>query len=269
MDVLKEIIEIKKTRIAEAKQAAAPEEVRAQALAARSNAKPHRFLEALANRERINIIAEIKRSSPSKGTIREAVNAPEIACSYEESGAAAISVLTEADHFQGSLDDLRSVRDAVSLPLLRKDFILEEYQVYESAAAGADAILLIVAALDDAALMGLRQIAEEQLGLDALVEVHTASELRRAANSGARLIGVNNRDLRTLTVSLQTSIELAPGAPDEAVLISESGIESSDDIQRLRRCGYRGFLIGESLMRADDPGARIRGLSEPPAVAGG
>jgi indole-3-glycerol phosphate synthase len=253
MDILDKIIEVKKARLAEAKQMAPPTEVRALALELRSKAKAHRMIEALSDSGRAHIIAEIKRASPSKGIICEEVSPVELALAYEAGGAVAISVLTEADHFHGSLDDLQAVRAAVSLPLLRKDFIFEEYQVYESAVAGADAILLIAAALDDGALAGLRRIAEDQLGLDALVEVHTAREMRRAADAGAHLIGVNNRDLRTLRVSLQTSMDLAALAPNNVVLISESGIETSDDIRRLRLCGYRAFLIGESLMRADDP----------------
>jgi len=260
MDVLQRIIQIKKARVAEAIKAAPSEEVRAQAFAMRANAKPHRFVEAVSNHDRVNIIAEIKRASPSKGVIRDVVDPAQIAQRYEGGGASAISVLTEADHFGGSLADLRATRLAVSLPLLRKDFIFEEYQVYESAAAGADAILLIVAALDNAALLELRRVAEDQLGLDALVEVHTAREMQRAVDSGARFIGVNNRDLRTLSVSLQTSLELARMAPDDAVRISESGIETSDDIRRLRLCGYRGFLVGESLMRASDPERVLRDL---------
>ena len=260
MDALHRIIEVKKVRVAEAKQSAPMEQVCAQALATRSSAKPYRFVEALSDHDRVNIIAEIKRASPSKGVIRDNVDPSQVARRYEEGGATGISVLTEADHFRGSLNDLHAVRSAVSLPLLRKDFIFEEYQVYESAAAGADAILLIVAALDDAALAGLRRVAEEELGLDALVEVHTAREMQRAVDSGARFIGVNNRDLRTLSVSLQTSLELAPMAPDDVVRISESGIETSDDIRRLRLCGYRGFLIGESLMRTDNPKSMLHDL---------
>lgn len=259
MDVLENIIEVKKARVAEAKQMAPPAEVRAQALEVRSRARPRRLLETFST-PRTHVIAEIKRASPSRGIIRDEVNPFELAMTYATAGASAISVLTEVDHFQGSLEDLRAVRATVSLPLLRKDFILEEYQVYESAVAGADAILLIAAALGDGALRGLRRIAEDQLGLDALVEVHSAREMQRAADSGARLIGVNNRDLRTLRVSLQTSLELAALAPPNAVLVSESGIETGDDIRRLRLCGYRAFLIGEKLMRADNAAGELSRL---------
>jgi indole-3-glycerol phosphate synthase len=146
----------------------------------------------------------------------------------------------------------------VELPVLRKDFIVDEYQIYESAAAGADAILLIVAALDDDSLSQLRRLAEDELEMDALVEVHTSDEMKRAAACGAKLIGVNNRDLRTFAVSLETSLSLAREAPSEALLISESGLNNATDLQRLYTAGYRGFLIGETLMRADDPAAALR-----------
>jgi indole-3-glycerol phosphate synthase len=180
--------------------------------------------------------------------------------SYEAGGAVALSVLTEEDYFDGSLNDLRSAKSSITLPVLRKDFVFEDYQVYESAAAGADAILLIVAALDDAALSHLRQLAEDELHMDALVEVHTSEELNRAQTAGATLIGVNNRDLRTFTVSLDTSLALAREALPEALLISESGLHSASELQRLRAAGYHGFLIGETLMRAEDPAEMLRDL---------
>jgi indole-3-glycerol phosphate synthase len=148
----------------------------------------------------------------------------------------------------------------VDLPLLRKDFVLDEYQVYESAVAGADAILLIVSVLDDRQLESLRRVAEEDLGMDALVEVHDAQEMDRAAGSGATLIGVNNRNLRTFEVSLETSVRLAPHAPRDALLVSESGLRESADLRRLREEGFNGFLVGESLIRAPDPGAALRNL---------
>jgi indole-3-glycerol phosphate synthase len=253
MNILEQIIKAKRARLLESKRKASLEQIRAQAIALRAERQPHRLLSMLSKTDRVNIIAEIKRASPSKGLIRGEVNPAEVAGAYEVGGAAAISVLTEEDYFRGSLDDLRAVREAVSLPLLRKDFIFDEYQVYESAAAGADAILLIVAALDDGNLKRLRTIAADELRIDALVEVHTAQEMHRAANCEAKIIGVNNRDLLTFEVSLETSVRLALVAPTGAVLISESGIESGEDIRRLRSLGYRGFLIGEKLMRADKP----------------
>jgi indole-3-glycerol phosphate synthase len=241
MDVLSEIIAKKRERVREAKM----------------RARPHAFFRALSG-EGINIIAEFKRRSPSKGMIRGDASPVDIARAYQAGGAVAMSVLTEEDYFAGSLDDLRQVQSAVELPVLRKDFIVDEYQVYESAMAGADAILLIVAVLDDELLLRLRRLAEDELGMAALVEVHTSDEMKRAAACGAKLIGVNNRDLRTFQVSLETSLSLAREAPGDALLISESGLNSAADLQRLYEAGYRGFLIGETLMRAGDPAAALR-----------
>lgn len=259
MDVLSEIIARKRDRVRTAKEAVPLEQMRRRAHDARSTAKPHAFREVL-HRDGINIIAEFKRRSPSKGVIRVDANLVQIARSYHSGGAVAMSVLTEEDYFSGSLDDLRQVKSIVDLPVLRKDFVFEEYQVYESAAAGADAILLIVAALDDELLSNLRRLAEDELGMDALVEVHTSDEMRRAAACGAALIGVNNRDLRTFEVSLQMSLALATEARSAALLVSESGLHSFQDLQLLRNAGYRGFLIGETLMRAADPAAALREL---------
>jgi indole-3-glycerol phosphate synthase len=219
-----------------------------------------RLRAALQANGEIKIIGEFKRASPSLGQIRRDADPAEIAQKYERAGVCAISVLTEPDFFHGSLDDLRAIRSATKLPLLRKDFIIDRSQIEESAAAGADAILLIVAALSDTELANFRALAEEDLGLDVLAEVHTADEMRRAANAGATLIGVNNRDLQTFTTSLDVSATLAPLAPPDATLVSESGISSPDDISRLTKSGYRGFLIGESLMRAEDPAALIHEL---------
>lgn len=238
MNVLSEIIAKKRERLREARSS-------------------HAFLNAL-RMDGINIIAEFKRRSPSKGVIRADANVAEIARAYQAGGAVAMSVLTEEDYFAGSLDDLRQVKATVALPVLRKDFIVDEYQVYESAAAGADAILLIVAVLDDELLSRLRRLAEDKLQMDALVEVHTSEEMKRAAACGAKLIGVNNRDLRTFEVSLETSLRLAREAPAEALLISESGLNNTADVQLLYDAGYRGFLIGETLMRAEDPEQALR-----------
>lgn len=250
MNFLSEIIERKRERLELAKQT-----VPLGAIERRSN--PHRLRQALV-RDGINIIAEFKRRSPSKGMIRVDADLKQIVTSYEAGGASAISILTEEDYFSGSLDDLRAARSAVELPLLRKDFIFDDYQVYESAAAGADAVLLIVAALDDQKLTSLRRLAEDELGIDALVEVHTREEMQRAVACGANLIGVNNRNLHTFEVSLETSISLA--RETDAILISESGLRTAADLSRLHDAGYRGFLIGESLMRAEDPEAALREL---------
>jgi indole-3-glycerol phosphate synthase len=259
MDVLTEIVEKKRERVAGAKEIVSPAQIRRFAAEVRSKATPHALINAL-RADSINIIAEFKRRSPSKGTIRADANLIEMVQSYEAGGAAAISVLTEEDYFAGSLDDLRNVKAAVSLPVLRKDFVFEEYQVYESAAAGADAILLIVATLDDETLARLRRLAEDELDMDGLVEVHSSDELKRAVACGAKLIGVNNRDLRTFEVSLETSLSLASQTPKHCISVSESGLHSSTDLQRLHQAGYHGFLIGETLMRTDNPEHALRSL---------
>lgn len=250
MSILSEIIARKRERLETAK-AAHPLDT----LEVRPGS--HRLLQAL-RRDGVNIIAEFKRRSPSKGVIRADADLKQIVTSYEAGGASAISVLTEEDYFSGSLDDLRLVKTTIDLPVLRKDFIFDEYQVYESVAAGADAMLLIVAALDDETLVRLRRLIED-LGMDALVEVHTREEMQRAVACGANLIGVNNRNLHTFEVSLETSISLAQDT--NAILVSESGLHSAADLARLRAAGYRGFLIGETLMRSPDPEAALRELT--------
>jgi indole-3-glycerol phosphate synthase len=207
----------------------------------------------------VNIIAEIKHRSPSKGIIREGFNPVSIAEGYEGANAAAMSVLAEEDFFGGSLDYLLMIRQRVGAPLLRKDFIFDEYQIHESVVAGADAVLLIVAVLDDELLAQLIELASAT-GLDALVEVHTADEMKRATAAGAQIIGVNNRDLTTFAVDLNTSFRLARLAPAEAILVSESGIKTGEDIRNLRSAGFSSFLIGEHFMRAENPGDALRRL---------
>ncbi|MEP6920019.1 MAG: indole-3-glycerol phosphate synthase TrpC [bacterium] len=261
LDTLSEILARKTERLVRAQADRPLKSLREQALAVRADVEPHRLNKVL-NRNQINIIAEYKRKSPSKGVIREDMTASAMAGLYETGGAAAISVLTEEDYFAGSLNDLLSVRTAVECPILRKDFVVSDYQVYETAVAGADALLLIVAALADDALVRLRRITEEELGLDALVEVHTESEMKRAVASGARLIGVNNRDLKTFEVSLDTSVKLAGSASPNTVLVSESGLKSAEDLRRLNALGYKGFLIGEALMRAERPEEALRALMD-------
>jgi len=265
MDFLSEIMEVKRQRVAAAKARRPLERVREFAHQSLRGRGLHRLVRALNDSSRPNIIAEFKRRSPSKGKINEHAEPEIMAQMYESAGAAAISVLTEEDYFEGSLDDLRKVRTATSLPILRKDFIFDDYQVYESAAASADALLLIVAALDNESLERLRTLAEDELGMDALVEVHTKPELDRAIKSGARVIGVNNRNLRTFEVSTETSTLLARAAPRDAILVSESGL-TPDEVHRLRAVGYKGFLVGEALMRASDPVQAVRefiGKAEP------
>ena len=218
------------------------------------------FREAL-EMARPAIISEIKKASPSAGVIAQTFNPAAIAMGYEQGGAAALSVLTDQQFFQGSLDDLDAARGATGLPVLRKDFTLDRYHLLQASAAGADAILLIVAALTDYELVELLNHARE-LELDALVEVHDEPELDRALAAGADLIGVNNRNLKTLEVSLETSFRLAPQIPDDLLCVSESGIRSAADIRRLMEAGYGGFLIGESLMKHDKPGLALAGLIE-------
>jgi indole-3-glycerol phosphate synthase len=232
-----------------------------EARAARVNTPRHRFRKALSQTGRVNIIAEIKRASPSRGIINDGIDVNSVARGYESGGAAAISVLTEPDHFGGSLDDLRLARAAVTVPLLRKDFIVDACQVYDAARVGADAVLLIVAGLGPSELAELIRIAEDDLGMDALVEVHTKDELRSALTAGATLIGVNNRDLHSLEVSLDVSRSLIAEKPAGTLMIAESGISHRDEILRLRTLGYDGFLIGETLMRSDDPIELVRRLA--------
>ena len=205
------------------------------------------------------VIAEVKKASPSKGVIRPDFDPAAIARSYAAGGATCLSVLTDVDFFQGSDACLEQARAACALPVLRKDFVVDPYQVYEARALGADCILLIVAALDDGTLLELALLAAE-LDLDVLVEVHDAAELERALDVPAPLIGVNNRDLRSFETSLQTTLDLRALAPADVLLISESGIRAPDDVARLRAAGVHAFLVGEAFMRAPDPGAELQRL---------
>ena len=218
-----------------------------------------RFEAALGVADRVNVIAECKRRSPSKGVLANAYDPVRIAAQYEQGGAAAISVLTEPTFFDGSLEHLAAVRARVGLPLLRKDFVVDEYQLLEARAAGADAVLLIVAALEQRDLTAL-QARARQLGLATLVEVQDDEELARAIDSGARVVGVNNRNLRTLTVDVDASERLAARIPRDVIGVSESGLKSREELDRLAAVGYRAFLIGERFMTDPDPAAAIRGL---------
>jgi indole-3-glycerol phosphate synthase len=217
------------------------------------------FEAGLGARTRVNVIAECKRRSPSKGVLAASYDPVAIARRYESGGAAAISVLTEPTFFDGALEHLAAVRQAVSLPLLRKDFIVDDYQLFEARASGADAILLIVAALEQAPLVRLQQRAWD-LGLAALVEVHDDAELGRAVDAGARIIGVNNRNLRTLSVDKEASYRLAMRMPTGVIAVSESGLQTRDDVDRLSAAGYGAFLIGERFMTDADPAKAIREL---------
>jgi indole-3-glycerol phosphate synthase len=235
-------------------------EVKRRALAVRDGSEAHRFRDALSRKDQPNIIAEIKRASPSKGVLNDDIDVRQLARDYEAGGAAAISVLTETEYFHGSLDDLRAVGNAVDLPILRKDFIVDELQIFEAAEAGADALLLIVAALSGSELTYLLKVAEDDLGMDALVEVHTLDELRVAANAGAHIIGVNNRNLHSLEVSLDVSRSLVGHKSDGAMMVAESGISSGAEIHELRLLGFNGFLIGETLIKSGDPASSLREL---------
>jgi indole-3-glycerol phosphate synthase len=229
--------------------------------AAREAGEARPFAAALARSGRVNVIAEHKRRSPSKGAIREDLVPADVARAYEAAGAAALSVLTDVAHFGGALDHLVEARRAVALPVLRKDFVVDPWQVWEARAASADAVLLIVAVLTDTELSGLLSTARKT-GLAALVEVHDRRELERAVAAGAEVIGVNNRDLRTLEVSLETALRLADSIPDGTVAVAESGIRTGADVRRLRAAGYDAFLVGEHLMSSPDPGEALRALLE-------
>ena len=226
---------------------------------------PRGFLKAIRDRlaaGRPAVIAEIKKASPSKGLLRLDFDPAEIARSYERHGATCLSVLTDADFFQGSEAYLQQARAACTMPVLRKDFIVEDYQVYEARAIGADAILLIVAALDDARLRALAALAAE-LGMDVLVEVHDATELDRALALDTPLLGINNRDLRTFRTTLMTTLNLLGRIPPDRIVVTESGVHLPCDVAQLRGRGVNVFLVGEAFMKADDPGAKLEELFTP------
>lgn len=256
--ILNKIIEQKIKRVAESKSRSDISAIRSAAADYRETTQHFRLSAALARPDRINIIAEIKRASPSKGIINDGISVERQAADYTTGGACAISVLTEEDFFSGSLADLVAAREATKLPLLRKDFIIDKFQIYEAAAAGADAILLITAALSEAELLDFKLIAEEELGIDALVEVHTEKEFETAMRLGANLIGVNNRDLHTFNVSLEISRQLIAKKTPDLLMISESGISEQSEVKELRTLGFDGFLIGETLMRSFDAATTLQ-----------
>jgi indole-3-glycerol phosphate synthase len=263
-DTLDKIVHATRVRVARAKQRVPVATLERQS----EKHRPRGFARALkaASEKGVAVIAELKKASPSKGLIRESFHPATLALDLVRGGAAALSVLTEEEHFLGSLDYLVEVSAAVDVPLLRKDFIIDEYQLLEARASGADAALLIVAALPPNELRQLRMSAVA-LGLDVLCEVHDEREVETALDAGCEIIGVNNRNLRTFDVDLNTSIKLAARIPAELLGVSESGIGTPDDIAVLRRAGFKAFLIGESLMRMDDPGQALEELIRPGTVA--
>lgn len=258
-DILQRIIETKWQEISERSKNVSLETLREQA----KTASPVRgFLKAMQAKVAAGkpaIIAEIKKASPSKGIIREAFDPPAIAKSYEMAGAACLSILTDAQYFQGHEDYLKAARAACSLPVIRKDFLVDAYQVYEARALGADCILLIVAALADAKLAELYHLASD-LGMDVLVEVHDAEELQRALKLNPPLLGINNRNLRTFATTLDTTIQLLPQIPTGTLLVTESAIHTKADVALMRSHHVHAFLVGEAFMRAADPGEALSQL---------
>jgi len=258
-DVLKKILRVKTQEVAErAGRRAIGELMRA----AQDAAPPRGFFDSLRGRIEAGdpaVIAEIKKASPSKGVLREDFDPAAIAASYARCGAACLSVLTDEQFFQGADRYLQQARGVCELPVLRKDFVIDPYQVYEARALGADCILLIVAALEDDRLRDLARLADE-LGMDALVEVHDRGELERALAMPGRLVGVNNRDLRTFHTDLQTTLDLLQRMPDDRLVVTESGIHTPADVARMREHGVHAFLVGEAFMKAPDPGAKLAEL---------
>lgn len=255
-NVLEQIVERKRQEVAVAMRA-----VSAAELSARLNRAPavRDFVAALRAKRPPALIAEIKRASPSAGIIRADFDPVAIAGTYERNGAACISVLTDERHFRGSLEDLRRVRAAVSAPVLRKDFILDPYQVLEARVAGADCVLLIAECLDDAALHDLHGYAAE-LGMQSLVEIHEPDNLKRVLSLSPALLGINNRDLKSFVTDLAHSVRLKARVPDDVLVVSESGIHDRSDVDRLQAAGIDAMLVGETLMRAEDMGAKVKEL---------
>ena len=258
-DILNKILRRKIEEIAVCQQRVPLDQLRQQLKTVPS---PRGFTQSLRDKQSSglsSVIAEIKKASPSKGVIREDFNPAQIALSYAGGGAACISILTDQDFFQGHNDYLVAARNACLLPVIRKDFIIDSYQVYEARVLGADCILLIVAALEDAQLRDLYRLSNE-LGMDTLVEVHNQHELERALNLDLDMVGINNRNLHTFETSLSTTLDLLGQVPEACLVVTESGIHSSDDVQLMRDHGGNSFLVGEAFMRAEEPGLELQAL---------
>jgi indole-3-glycerol phosphate synthase len=261
--VLTRIIDRKFEEIAERSAVVSIEDLKAQIEAQKGTATDPRGFVASMQRAlaegRSAVIAEVKKASPSKGVLREDFQPAEIALSYQQGGASCLSVLTDVDFFQGSTEYLQQARAACALPIIRKDFIVDEYQVYEARAMGADCILLIVSALDDAKMAELNDLAVS-LGMDVLIEVHDADELQRSLPLGNTLVGINNRNLHTFDVTLQATIDLLDQIPEDRIVVTESGILAPEDVALMRQHQVNSFLVGEAFMRADNPGQRLAEL---------
>lgn len=254
--ILDRIMEVKRSEVETARERLPLEQIQREALASPS---PHCFLDALRGDCRMSLIAEVKKASPSKGVFREDFDPRRYLAEYEVSSAAAVSILTDEQFFQGCPDTLQGARSVTQKPCLRKDFIFDEYQVWESRAWGADAVLLIVAVLAPRQLERLMVLTRE-LGMTALVEVHTASEVTIAMDVGARLVGINNRDLKTFSVNLDTTVRLRQQIPREVTVVSESGIQTRSDVEKLEEAGVQAILVGETLIRAENCQRRIAEL---------
>jgi indole-3-glycerol phosphate synthase len=259
-NILERIVEARRASVAHRKRVLP--EVALKLAVEKKVAPPRDFPAALARAGKINIISELKKASPSRGVIREEYAPAVLAAGLEEAGAAALSVLTEEDFFSGSLGDLKEASRVTKIPILRKDFIVDPWQVWETRAAGADSFLLIAAVLNDAELRELLELGRA-LKMEALVEVHSREELDRVLDAGARIIGVNNRDLRDFQVHLETSLGLAGAIPEECIAVSESGLRTPDDLARLQHAGFDAFLIGEHVMQSADPAVALRALLAP------
>jgi indole-3-glycerol phosphate synthase len=259
-NILDRIVEARRASVAHRKRVLP--EVALKMAVEKKVAPPRDFAGALARAAKINVISELKKASPSRGVIREEYAPAVLAASLEEAGAAALSVLTEEDFFSGSLGDLKEASGVTKIPILRKDFIVDPWQVWETRAVGADSFLLIAAVLNDAELRDLLELGRT-LKMEPLVEVHSRGELDRVLDAGARIIGVNNRDLRDFQVHLETSLSLVEEIPEECIAVSESGLRTYDDLARLQRAGFDAFLIGEHVMQSSDPAVALRALLVP------